>query len=258
MSGHVILILGCHRSGTSLVARSMRCLGGDYGRRALWAAPDNPVGFFEDQGVLNLDEQMLLALGSRWDDPAPLRADFEKTWPFRYAFFPDGLALLRSRLVGCPIFVLKEPRLCRLLPFWRGVLAEVGCRVSVVHVVRHPMAVMSSLMRRNGMPPGKAFMLWLAYTNEARANVDPAWASVSVLYDYMVLFPRSIVEDIGAALGLEPDPAETKRFATEFVDDALWHEDADDDDNLPLEVRVVWEKERAAAMRPLCNNPQAC
>ena len=55
----IILILGPHRSGTSLVAKSMTCLGAALGERAEWYGPDNPSGFWEHQDVLAINEAIL-------------------------------------------------------------------------------------------------------------------------------------------------------------------------------------------------------
>ena len=249
MTGHAILVLGSNRSGTSLVARGLTCLGAEIGPRATWSAPDNPSGFWEDLDVLALDERVLLTFNRTWDDIEPLPPCFENHAALRHGLGIDARALLRSRLAAHPLWGVKEPRMCRLLPFWRKAFEEVGCRVSVVFVVRHPLAVAASLWRRNFIRKERALKLWLRYTIEAREGVSPTWPTTTLLYDSVVLFPTTAVQQIGDALGLPVDPEETRRFATEFVDDTLWHEDSEDDEALPVEVRAVWEMERAKAMR---------
>ena len=251
MSGHVVVVLGAHRSGTSLVANAMPCRGASLGPRAYWTAPDNPTSFAEDLDVLHLDERVLWAFGHAWDDPRPLPEEFENHPALQYGFGRDAVALLRARLAAHPVFAIKEPRLCRLLPFWRKAFREVGCRVSVVFVVRHPMAVAASLAKRNGFTTEKGLAIWLAYVLAARAGVDPEWKSCTIEYNEMLTFPHSAIHEIGRALGLQPDMSKVQQFSTEFVDHSLRHEDASDEDNdgLPIEVRVVWEMERAKARR---------
>src|SRR5690606_40251946 len=34
--------------------------------------PDNPLGFWEHQGIVSVHEALLVALARRWDDPRPM------------------------------------------------------------------------------------------------------------------------------------------------------------------------------------------
>jgi hypothetical protein len=248
MAGHVVLVLGCHRSGTSLVANALPCLGASLGPRAAWGGRDNP-NFGEDLDVLAIDEQIMMAFSRSWDTTAPMPANFERHPMLEFSLGAQALALMADRLTAYPLYGLKEPRMCRLLPFWRKVFAQVGCKVSVVFVVRHPLAVAASLAKRNGMPREKALALWLAYVNEARNGVDPAWPSTTVQYDQMAVLPRVTIQEIGYALELVPDEAVVEKFADEFVDRSLWHQDEGDDGALPAEVLAAWKLEQARAAR---------
>jgi hypothetical protein len=248
MAGRVVLVLGCHRSGTSLVANALPCLGASLGPRAAWGGRDNP-NFGEDLDVLGLDERLMMAFGARWDDPTPLPAGFEQSMIIEWGFGSEAICLLADRLTAHPLLAIKEPRMCRLLPFWRKMFAQVGCRVSVVFVVRHPLAVAASLTKRNGIPKEQGLALWLEYVTRARAEVDPAWPSTTVQYDQMAVLPRVTIQEIGYALELVPDEAVVEKFADEFVDRSLWHQDEGDDGALPAEVLAAWKLEQARAAR---------
>lgn len=236
---HLILVLGMHRSGTSLVAKSLECLGAERGPLADWSGPDNPKGFAEDQEVLALNSHIMRHLGSAWDNPIPI-GDVKHWMNANVDAAYDVAMLLQDRLQRYPIFALKEPRMCRLLPLWRWALRIVGCKVSVVHVVRHPADVAASLLRRNGIPIGKGFALWLEYVRCQFADVDPAWPSVTVGYDQMMTFPQDVVRRIGNALNLEVDQAALELFAQDFVDQSLWHEGGKDAAPLPIKVAATW------------------
>ena len=245
----IILILGPHRSGTSLVAKSMTCLGAALGERAEWYGPDNPSGFWEHQDVLAINEAILRELNRTWDDIAPLDSSLE-VW---LAMSPNAIALqraakelLRSELAAHSVFAIKEPRMCRLLPFWGSVFHAVNADVSVVHVARFPVDVAASLHRRNNMPMNVGLAVWAEHTRAARANVDRDWPSVTVLYDRMVADPFEQVYRVGAALGLKPDREEAEAFATAFVREDLRHEWNEAD--LPADIAVQWKVEHMDGM----------
>ncbi len=50
----MLLILGMHRSGTSLCARTANLLGARLGDDPLMSRPDNPRGYFEDRTVVGM------------------------------------------------------------------------------------------------------------------------------------------------------------------------------------------------------------
>jgi hypothetical protein len=57
------------------------------------------------------------------------------------------------------------------------------------------------------------------------------------------------IQEIGYALELVPDEAVVEKFADEFVDRSLWHQDEGDDGALPAEVLAAWKLEQARAAR---------
>lgn len=243
----IILVLGCHRSGTSLVAKSLTCLGAELGPRANWSGPDNPRGFHEHQDILAINQLLVAELGTTWDDPGPWAT------PDIHSPHTQHIAVAAGRVICTeteryPIFAIKEPRLCRLLPFWRSIFRALGITMSVVHVVRHPLAVAASLKRRNGLPVKTGLRLWLEYTRRARLDVDPAWPAVTVEYDAIMALPVQQLSLIGKALNLTPDFDASTDFARSFVDERLWHEVADDDALLPIEVAAEWALVKGRAL----------
>ena len=69
MFEQVVLVLGPHRSGTSLVAAAMETAGFELGTREPWSNDDNPKGFFENERVIAFNDHLLKRLGGRWDNP---------------------------------------------------------------------------------------------------------------------------------------------------------------------------------------------
>src|SRR4051812_46248926 len=129
-----VYVLGMHRSGTSAVTRVVNLLGVPIGRpeRLMIARDDNPAGFWEHGGLMDVNDALLARLGGSWDAPperargdvdlgdlaARARHEFDATY--------DG-----------DRFVYKDPRVTVLLPFWRAVLGE-RATVAIV-VLRNPL-----------------------------------------------------------------------------------------------------------------------
>lgn len=163
-----------HRSGTSFVAGALRCLGVSLGdpSRLMRPGPDNPLGYFEVQAIMELDDELLAHLGGAWDQPPVLDPGWE---------LDSGLDSLRERAartlddvfrptVERPALIAwKDPRLSLLLPFWRTV-APIS---TTILMVRDPQEVAASLgARRYSVEAPQAAALWLRYVFSASAN-DP-------------------------------------------------------------------------------------
>jgi hypothetical protein len=242
---HLILVLGMHRSGTSLVARSLRCLGAKLGPAAEWSGPDNITGHWEHQGILTANETLLGQMGTSWDATEDLTEKIAVGHALNPAFLNIERAVTRTltaELNTHSPFGLKEPRLCRLLQFYGPILEDIGCKVSVVHVVRHPAEVAKSLARRNRMQIDHALRLWLAYNRDILRDVDPAWPMVTVTYEGMMTLPYLALNQMAEVFGLTVDEVERREFTYRFIDRALWHEVDEQEMPLPLDVAMLWKQ----------------
>lgn len=143
----VVLVLGMHRSGTSLAASVLAAMGCETGPLPQDGREENPDGFFELVAFRVLNVRMLAALGASWDNwglhALEVRARLGELAPFR----AEALALLAS-LPGTAPIMLKDPRTCTLLPFWTDVIAEAGMRARSVLVLRDPAEVARSQVQR--------------------------------------------------------------------------------------------------------------
>src|SRR5262249_11923997 len=110
-----ILVLGMHRSRTPAVARVLSLLGAGLPRNLLPPAADNPRGFWESQELMTLHDELVAAAGSSWDDwtrLAPDGLETETVGRFRARL----LALLEDNFGAARLFVIKDPRMCRMVP----------------------------------------------------------------------------------------------------------------------------------------------
>jgi GT2 family glycosyltransferase len=161
-----IVVLGMHRSGTSAFAGVLSLLGVDLGSKLLAASATNQSGYWEHGEVVAIHDQLLMALGSSWDDPAPLPEGWLGS-ELVAGYSARLLEIVRRDFGAAPLWALKDPRLCRLLPLWIPLLEEAGCEPVWVLVERHPAESIRSLEKRDGLSREKSELLWLKYTLDA-------------------------------------------------------------------------------------------
>jgi hypothetical protein len=195
-----ILVLGMHRSGTSALTRVLSLLGCDLPNHLMGANPTNEAGHWESQPICQLNDRILASAGSDWHDWQELNPGWFQS-PKADEFREEALAVLDSEFGNSRLFVLKDPRICRLAPFWLDVLREAGAEPRVLLPVRNPLEVAASLHKRNGFDLSLGHLLWL------RHILDAEFASRGVprfvtSYDGMLGGWNSMAERAQAALGL--------------------------------------------------------
>src|SRR6185503_14179939 len=143
-----VVVLGMHRSGTSVVAQIIHALGVYAGQPDELPPPDvfNPTGYWEHRDVVQLDTEILAVLGTSWKDV--VNADVARlSEKQRSAYVARARSIVQS-LGSRGTFLIKDPRLSTLIPFWR----EVWEKPIFVIAWRDPMAVARSLATRDKEP----------------------------------------------------------------------------------------------------------
>lgn len=165
----LLFVLGMHRSGTSAVAGALCQLGCRPPASMPPADANNPTGYWEPLAVVKLHTAWLEQSRSSWDDPflaedvcSPQRlADGQNTLEGALrAEFPAHA----SQDQWC---VIKDPRQCRLQPFWNHLIQRHRVTAAAVLVNRHPLAVVASLRRREHLPTNRALLLWIQHQLDA-------------------------------------------------------------------------------------------
>ena len=156
-----IVVLGL-RSGTSALAGVINHLGVYFGYDLMPPAEDNRRGFWEHLGIERVHQQLLADLGSSWHDSSPLPLGWEMSAPAVFAW--DRIRYILERDFGdVPLWGVKDPRMCRLLPLWMRLLSDLGVAPRFVISVRDPRDVAASLTLRNGFDEGRCLTLWRSY-----------------------------------------------------------------------------------------------
>jgi hypothetical protein len=164
-----VIVLGMHRSGTSSVAGAFVRLGGKPPCHLMAAAPDNARGFWESTVLASLNDEILAAGGSAWKDWR--RFDIDRIdAAVAEALRERAEAALVAEFGSAGVPVVKDPRMCRLMSFWRPVFLELAWSPRVVLPVRSPLEVAWSLRRRDGVGVGAGCLLWLRHVLDAEAD----------------------------------------------------------------------------------------
>ncbi|HYW76125.1 MAG TPA: hypothetical protein VFA48_05820, partial [Gammaproteobacteria bacterium] len=223
LDNSALIVLGMHRSGTSAVARVCNLLGVDLDPELMPAAEDNPTGFWEPREIVELHDSLLHAMGSSWDDPAPLPVGWEHS-PAAIQTASRVQEVLLESFAGSSLWGIKDPRLCRLFPLWRPLLRQLGVSTKFLLVCREPVDTVASLRRRNGIATPKTALLWLRHVLGAEAASAASPRSV-VVYERLLGDWQTTMRRVGADLGLSwkiaPEDADARVRA--FLDTKLAH-----------------------------------
>ncbi len=220
----IVAVLGMHRGGTSAVTRGLTALGVELGLNLVEPGFDNPTGFWEDREIVDLNDRLLHQIGISYESVALVPRNLH-TDPDFEALRSDATKLVQSRLDINPLWGLKDPRLCRLLPFWKPIFNQCAATVCYVISVRDPLSVAHSLQARNQFPVPKSFLLWLQHYAGAVCATHGTTREF-VEFDALIDHPSAMLERVATTLGLPLTAERTAaigQFAESFVSTELRH-----------------------------------
>ena len=211
------VVIGMHRSGTSLVSGLLHNSGIDMGI-GYFKPPgkDNPRGYYEDQRFRRMNDRMLKF--SRYD---------VKSWDVRIPTI-RGNKTHQGQIWGIVAqnssktrWGFKDPRTCLTWHMWRQHLPQ---NTQVVYVYRNPMSVANSLLKRGNIDNlDQGLLLWNLY-NERALPIRKHYDTVFIEYE-SVLSSHTI-----APLGI--------RDTKNLIDTTLFHNKGAE---IPESCRVIWE-----------------
>ncbi len=190
-----IIVLGMHRSGTSMIAGVLQKLGVNMGRDCIGASVNNPFGHFEDIDLIALNQKILSAVDADWKHP-PLREAIYSlkdkfNQPIKQVFNQN-----RDRLRGW-----KDPRTSitieLLLPYLNNPYFVV-CR-------RSKQAVKGSLQERS-LIEFDGGQLWQEYNQRIDNFFDhhPNLKKIEVQYEKFIRRPKRNINRIISFLAIKP------------------------------------------------------
>lgn len=258
----IVVVLGPHRSGTSLCTHAVQVLGATTGLEEVYASDENAKGFFEHERVILLNEALLNALGGSWDNPAfmgnaaIIAADLS-------GFRHDAITLFFDLFGDAECVVIKDPRICQLLPFWEEVFLACGFsqeQIFYIHTLRHPIEVALSQQSRVlknpvfyefGRNVEEGAALWLSLTAQSLLYTLGR-NNFIVSYHGFLEAPENYLEKIAAYLSLKPDPDKVREFCSSFVDNNLYRSKIDNDAQSRVSQKLPQVLEIYDLLEPLC------
>ena len=223
-----LIILGMHRSGTSLLTGLLGQVGVKMGR-SLYAPQKgvNEKGFWEHEDIVDTHDELLLHLRSQWDDLLPLNNKWwedETVQPFAARMHN----LVKRDFSGAHVWALKDPRMCRLLPLWMPIFEARQIRPIFISMSRNPFEVIASLQKRDRFSREKALVLWLSHTLSAE-SYSRGQTRIFIDFDQVVTDPVRVLETIEREADIVfPIPVnEAKEKIGGFVSPGLRHHKAD-------------------------------
>lgn len=247
----LLVVLGMHRSGTSVITRAMQTMGAEFGDNLMPpVAGVNDKGFFEDLDIYAINAELMKTVNADWHSLAPIEVDHIPKSQFA-ALQDRALELLSRKIVGKKVYALKDPRIARLLPFWQPIFDRLSARVVYIIAIRNPVSVSRSLEKRDQFADEKSFLLWLVHTVPAlRATQGLPRALID--YDRLLEAPRSELQRLASKLALPLDPQRLSEFENDFIDNRLRHtrfeaSDLENTQSAPRQVKELFAALRLAA-----------
>jgi len=153
-----IIVIGMHRSGTTMVTRALQQLGLFVGWRR---DPNNEALLF-----LQLNEWLLRQAGATWDNPMPVRGLLKdvarrrqavealrgvlNSWPTLGYLGPIKSIQYRTPMALTGPWGWKDPRNTLTYPLWLDLYPDA----KILNVTRHGVDVANSLLARESQSPG--------------------------------------------------------------------------------------------------------
>lgn len=170
-----IVVLGMHRSGTSLTAAMLHeHLGVPMGSR--FRVPDrwNRTGYYEDLDFRDFDEKLIHEAGGDWVRP-PSPEALERIYP---VFRTAATALVDRKQRSLNVWGWKSPRSCLTIKLYWPMLQNPR----IVWVMRKPEAAIRSLMKREfqkGRNTDLDYKYWEGLCNHYELQVTEFLADIT-------------------------------------------------------------------------------
>ena len=221
------------------------------------ASSANPRGHWESAALEALNDEILKSAGSTWDDWRTFNASWY-TSPNAKKFAQKAAVELKKEFGNAKLIVIKDPRICRMVPFWSKVFNGSRHTIRFIIPVRSPLEVSRSLWIRDKIPISKGLLMWLRHVLDAEMATFELPRSV-IDWSAFIADWRLIMARAGEQIGLSWPSLSAKAAAEidQFLSPDLRHHISD-----PTELTVhpnvnEWVQESYRAVLALTTDPRS-
>ena len=238
MKKNVLVILGQHRGGTSLLSGSLNRVGAYMGARYEYEADEyNEKGYYENAWIDIFNNEVLTHLGSTWHRVADIRPDWfeDNTNPYLTTTklylknkLKDYISEDISNMPEGSFYLLKDPRISLILPLYLSVFEDLNLNPKFIFADRETEEIVNSLVHRDSLDSKEvrhSVEKHREYVERYKANIDILWTNV---FSNMFYKPIKFLEYIKSFLQIPLVlTEETKAEVLQFVDQGLKHHSSD-------------------------------
>jgi hypothetical protein len=218
------IVLGMHRSGTSLVAHVIHAAGISAGPQNMLIPPSNSNrdGYWEHIPLVNFNDLLLSNVKASWIVPPASGSEIAELLN-NAAIISQAKSIVAGMWSHSPLWLWKDPRMCLLLPFWKPLLLNP---VYII-VVRSPFSIAASLQLRNSMPISASLLLWQAYVSSLAGDLETCSDTLVIEYEALVTDARGTCRSIDRFLSNYHVLPGTRAYRlsqmVKVVQPELWH-----------------------------------
>lgn len=190
----IVIVLGMHRSGTSLLTSVLHELGFNPGKELLDADPSNQEGFWEFKPLVQFHSRILEDYDNRWFAPGHHMPLDELLFQYR----DEAESLIRRMDNDDKDWCWKDPRLVLFLDFWLEILSNRDVKWIITH--RNPVSIASSLKSRDHFDMNVGLTLWEYYVLLLMARKQELKENITIQYEEMLSDPKTQIDRIASFL----------------------------------------------------------
>ncbi|MGI4793267.1 MAG: sulfotransferase family protein [Janthinobacterium lividum] len=182
----------------------------------------NPKGYFESLDLALLHDELLASIGSTWSDWRAVPPEWFVS--VEAEIYRDRIATVFHRnYENSELCVLKDPRMCRLLPLWNGVFELIKREPLFCFIDRNPLEFAASLRTRDGSSFSQGLLYYV------RNHLDAEYATRGqrrsfVSYGALLADWREVTAAIAAELGVRLQINSGAAEVDAFLETGLRHQ----------------------------------
>ncbi|WP_217517099.1 glycosyltransferase [Vibrio metschnikovii] len=234
MSKQVFIVLGMHRSGTSAFTKALEATGVELSENLMPSGKHNVKGHWEDLDVLKINESILSRAGLEWFSP---QSNQLTDIAYMEDLVEQATNIVNERVETYSLWGFKEPRTCRLLPFWMEVFRRCHVTVNILFAIRHPYDVYQSLRRRDNLSQEHSYLIWSEHTFPCLELIyqlvkDSSTKVIFSKYTDLLSSPRQELTKIAEYFNLTINNEKLDYIENNFIDPRLCHSKTELNNNL--------------------------